>query len=57
MTTSPTSLMATSPPTKKPEKRGHSAARLTEAAADRSFFGLRPLWTPQVCGYTAALGK
>ena len=24
---------------------------------DCGFFGLRPLWTPQVCGYTAALGK
>jgi hypothetical protein len=57
MTTSPTSLMATSPPTKKPEKRGGFWVRRRRAAADRSFFGLRPLWTPQVCGYTAALGK
>ena len=30
---------------------------LGPASTGRRFFGLRPLWTPQVCGYTADLGK
>ena len=57
-TTSPTSSMATSRLTRKPERSGNSAApQQDKLAGSACFFSGRPLWTPRVCGYTAALGK
>jgi hypothetical protein len=56
-TTSPTSSMATSLLTRKPERGGIRPPLADRTGGARGFFAPRPLWTPQVFGYTAALGK